>query len=216
MPRRTHKEAQQTRQRILNAASLAFCSNGVSATSLEDVARRARVTRGAVYWHFKNKHALLAELLGSIRFPIEHVEEEGTLREACDTLTTALLETARSHSIRRVLRILLCKVEWTEAQPYVQRRIVLVRRQMDAYLMKVFSQALARGELRPDLTLIDLSLLADAFQMGITGLLFEFAQSRPSLRDELRVKSVIRILYEFCAKTENSTGALPIDVPAES
>lgn len=99
-----------------------------------------------------------------------------------------------------MLQIILCKVEWTEAQPYVKRRIVRARIQMDAYLMKVFSRALARGELKRDLTPTDLSLLADAFQEGMTGLLFEFAQSRRSLRDELRVESVMRILYEFCAK----------------
>lgn len=217
MARRTHGQAQQTRQRILDAASLAFCSKGVSSTSLEDVARKALVTRGAVYWHFKDKHALLAALLESIRMPTEHVTAGDSLREDCDRLTTALLETARSQSIRRVLRIILCKVEWTEAQPYVKRRVVRARRQMDAHLLAVFSGALARGELRPGIASADLGLLADAFQAGMTGLLFELAQSRRSLRDELHVQSVMCILYESCAKAEGgATGALRLCASAHA
>lgn len=216
MARRTHGEAQQTRQRILNAASLAFCSKGVSSTSLEDVARKALVTRGAVYWHFKDKHALLAELLESIRMPTEHVSPSDSLKEACDHLSAALLETARSQSIRRVLRIILCKVEWSEAQPCVKRRVVRARRQMNAHLMTVFSAALTRGELRPGIAPADLGLLADAFQAGMTGLLFELAQSRRSARDDLHVQSVMGILYASCARAESAAAVSHDAAPAQS
>src|SRR5690606_10590111 len=56
MARRTKAEAMETREQILDAAELVFHRKGVSCTSLNDIAAEAGVTRGAIYWHFKNKH----------------------------------------------------------------------------------------------------------------------------------------------------------------
>ena len=58
MVRRTKDEALETRNRILDAAERVFGESGVSRTSLEDVASAAGVTRGAIYWHFKDKSDL--------------------------------------------------------------------------------------------------------------------------------------------------------------
>ena len=58
MARKTKAEAEQTRNRIIECARAVFNRSGVSNTSLEEVAQAAHVTRGAVYWHFKNKSDL--------------------------------------------------------------------------------------------------------------------------------------------------------------
>lgn len=62
MVRKTKEEAQETRQNILNAALDVFYKNGVRQSSLEDIAEAAGVTRGAVYWHFKNKSDVFSAL----------------------------------------------------------------------------------------------------------------------------------------------------------
>ena len=53
--RKTKAEAEHTREAILDAAEHVFYEHGVAGASLEEVARVAGVTRGAVYWHFDNK-----------------------------------------------------------------------------------------------------------------------------------------------------------------
>lgn len=53
--RRTKADAQKTYDAILDAAIDQFSQRGVANTSLEDIAESANVTRGAIYWHFKNK-----------------------------------------------------------------------------------------------------------------------------------------------------------------
>ena len=63
MARKTKAEAEQTRNRIIESARLVFNRSGVGKTSLEEVAQAANVTRGAVYWHFKNK----ADLFQAVR-----------------------------------------------------------------------------------------------------------------------------------------------------
>ncbi|MCI1677382.1 MAG: multidrug efflux transporter transcriptional repressor AcrR [Ewingella americana] len=55
MARKTKLQALETRQQILDAAVQEFSARGVASTSLTDIANAAGVTRGAIYWHFKNK-----------------------------------------------------------------------------------------------------------------------------------------------------------------
>ena len=63
MARRTKLEAEQTRHAILDAAERIFYAHGVTRTSLEEIAKHAGVTRGAVYWHFKDKIELCEAML---------------------------------------------------------------------------------------------------------------------------------------------------------
>jgi TetR/AcrR family transcriptional repressor of nem operon len=56
---RTHKEA--TRRRILDAASQAFRERGVAETGVDEVMRRAGLTHGGFYAHFRDKTELIAE-----------------------------------------------------------------------------------------------------------------------------------------------------------
>ena len=62
MARRTKEEAQATRSTIMSMALELFCRQGLARTSLTDIARAAGVTRGAIYWHFKNKSGLFIDL----------------------------------------------------------------------------------------------------------------------------------------------------------
>jgi TetR/AcrR family transcriptional repressor of nem operon len=55
----THKHA--TRRRIVEAASQAFRERGVAETGLDEVMRRAGLTHGGFYAHFRDKTELVAE-----------------------------------------------------------------------------------------------------------------------------------------------------------
>lgn len=71
MVRKTKEEAQETRLAILDAAERVFHENGVSRTTLDEIAKAAGVTRGAVYWHFTNKAALFDALMQRLLEPLE-------------------------------------------------------------------------------------------------------------------------------------------------
>ena len=59
MMRRTKEDAELTRQSVLEAAIIEFSRSGYAATRLEDIAKTAKVTRGAVYHHFNGGKAEL-------------------------------------------------------------------------------------------------------------------------------------------------------------
>ena len=75
MVRRTKAEALQTRAQILDAAEQVFHRKGVLSASLKDIASEAGVTRGAIYWHFKNKHDVFMAMVDRSRLPFDSLAE---------------------------------------------------------------------------------------------------------------------------------------------
>ncbi len=62
---RTRREeyAEATYEALLDSAAACFMESGFAATSLDAVARRARVTKGAIYHHFASKRDLFMAVL---------------------------------------------------------------------------------------------------------------------------------------------------------
>lgn len=61
--RRTKEDAALTRETILDAAMAVFSEKGFAAATLDDIALTAKVTRGAIYWHFAGKAELYNALV---------------------------------------------------------------------------------------------------------------------------------------------------------
>jgi AcrR family transcriptional regulator len=57
------KRADTTRQHILRAASRQFARKSYSLVSLDDILADAEVTKGAMYFHFRSKHALAVAII---------------------------------------------------------------------------------------------------------------------------------------------------------
>ena len=74
--RRTKEEAEETRRRLLDAGLKVFSTRGYQAARLSDIAGKAGVTRGAVYWHFKNKKGLLFAILTEMANPFVQTATE--------------------------------------------------------------------------------------------------------------------------------------------
>lgn len=67
MPRKTKEEALKTRARILASALALFAKTGYEKTTFTDIAARLKLTKGAVYWHFATKGALLVALVAEMQ-----------------------------------------------------------------------------------------------------------------------------------------------------
>lgn len=58
MAKKTYDEALLTKERIKKVAKRLFCVMGYEKTNLSLIAQKAGVTRGAIYWYYKNKDDL--------------------------------------------------------------------------------------------------------------------------------------------------------------
>ena len=129
MARCTKEEALATRHHLLDAAEHVFSEKGVSRSSLNDIALAAGVTRGAIYWHFKNKTDLFHAMMERITMPMEavlhQIQEEGDA-DPLDQLQRALIEALRKietdAQTRRVFEVAILKVEYVEEQIELQDR----------------------------------------------------------------------------------------------
>lgn len=120
MARRTKAEAEATRESILDAAEQVFMDKGVAKASLEEIARAAGVTRGAVYWHFRNKQDILDAMLERVRAPLgEMIDETNTVGDSLERLkqvcTIALQKLANDTRYFRVYYILFHRNESDQA-----------------------------------------------------------------------------------------------------
>jgi len=71
MARRTKVDADATRQALLDAAERVFYERGVARASLAEIAQAAGATRGAIYWHFKDKVDLFNAMMDRVTLPLE-------------------------------------------------------------------------------------------------------------------------------------------------
>jgi TetR/AcrR family acrAB operon transcriptional repressor len=63
MGRSSKEKALRTREKILARALDLFASRGFEHVSFSDIGKSLHLSKGAVYWHFKNKEVLLVELV---------------------------------------------------------------------------------------------------------------------------------------------------------
>src|SRR3569833_1376099 len=132
MARRTKEDALATRHCLLDAAERVFQSKGVSASSLADIAAAAGTSRGAIYWHFKDKAALYNAMIERVSLPLEHAISDAPGR--CEPLTSlrqaivaALDKTATDPQTRRVFEVATHKVEYVDSMGAVRQRHLDVR-----------------------------------------------------------------------------------------
>ncbi len=61
--KRTKEDALVTRDKLISTAFKEFLETGFEESRLEDIALKAGVTRGAFYWHFRDKYDLLEAVI---------------------------------------------------------------------------------------------------------------------------------------------------------
>ena len=112
MARRTPEEAANTRRALLQAALDVFSEQGAANGTLKEVAARAEVTHGALYWHFKDREVLLRELFLYSELPFErhYLEQLQAARQdaltALESYVLAVLhEIAGNEQSRKVFRL---------------------------------------------------------------------------------------------------------------
>ena len=119
MARRTKQEAQETRENILSAALDIIYKKGYARTTFVDIAKEIKLTKGAVYWHFKNKPdmflALGRQMEDKIETTLHNVfYETQTLDDFKQMLFKMILLIAQDEQLRKYYSIVFYRMEWTD------------------------------------------------------------------------------------------------------
>ena len=178
MARRTKADAQATRAGLLDAAEHLFQSRGVARTSLNDIALAAGTTRGAIYWHFKDKADLFNAMMERVTLPLEQTLALADLERTEDpaaqlrhALLQALRLIAHDEQTCRVLLIAAHKVEFTDELCAVQQRR---KHSQEAVLLNIHTALAAAFARQKKAPLLPLEAAAGGLQMLIEGLLHQW------------------------------------------
>lgn len=120
--RRTKADAEMTRKTILEAAYSLFLLHGYNAVSLADIVEKTEFTRGAVYWHFKDKRDLYEECIREKLLEIQREIKDGF--EEADTLErflkTSLIRVASDQKYHFVNQSIILKQVVPELEPIAE------------------------------------------------------------------------------------------------
>ncbi|MBO7683294.1 MAG: TetR family transcriptional regulator [Kiritimatiellae bacterium] len=120
MPRKTKEEAERTRARIVASALSLFVRKGYEHTTFTDIAARLKLTKGAVYWHFASKEALLVELVDSalrkFRRQIEGLMPTGELTypAVADMMVKNAVSLVADPRGSAFFRLMKCQIRWSD------------------------------------------------------------------------------------------------------
>ncbi len=119
MPRKTKEDSIKTRTLLLEAALDVFSEKSFSEVTLSEIAERVGMTKGALYWHFKNKSDLLSKLIKEICLDSESefTEKFGTpetLADLREYYRKKLVPPDRNDRFMKIHAIMLRRFEWPE------------------------------------------------------------------------------------------------------
>jgi TetR/AcrR family acrAB operon transcriptional repressor len=132
MVRKTKEDAELTRQGIIDAARSVFLARGVSRSTLEHIAAEAEVTRGAVYWHFKNKTEIFHAIRDQVFLPlIDRMDDTLAIESKDDPLTQienslcdTINELSNNIEMQQTYEIMMIKCEYVDEFATVLQQIL--------------------------------------------------------------------------------------------
>lgn len=170
--RRTKEEAAVTRATLLKTALSVFSAKGYAAATLDDVAKAAKVTRGAIYWHFKSKadlyNTLTQELSARGATVVQQaVAEGGTLIEILRRVFVrqcALIE--EDKEARAVMELALFKTGLDPELQAGRKKQLEAGNALVEGIADAMRQGIAQGVLRKDMDPVDMARAFIAFENG--------------------------------------------------
>jgi TetR/AcrR family acrAB operon transcriptional repressor len=166
--------AENTRAILLDAALAAFARRGVRATTLEQVAASAKLTRGAVYWHFPDKSALVQAVFENLAWPFDIGSDLDAYRQTgnalsllgevlCRQISNCLADTRQ----RRMVEVVVRYRGTSDLPAGLSARLDQMVLQALQHLNAVIKLAYMRGELRLGLTPTDVAHYILATSTGV-------------------------------------------------
>ena len=166
--------AEATRQKIIDAAVDLFEEVGYGGTSLGDILGRARITKGAFYYHFDSKEAVAASIIEQAetqkRDAILRLTSSATSAlESIIQLTFVVADTIQQDKVARVANLLV------QALGQISPAGALTYTQFQSLYVSVVEHAIVEGDLLDDLDADDVmqtilgAVLGTQLLSGATG-----------------------------------------------
>ena len=164
--RKTKEDTEASRQNIIKAAKLIFSEKGYAATKLEDIGKSVGMTRGVIYWHFKNKaelfQYLVEDALDSIEILVDEVLAEDL--SIMERLRKLFLRSQENHGVALLKSIGPEEKVAKRFRKYVDDK----GNKIITKINRAFDEAKGRGELQAETDVRSILGLLSIFMNGLT------------------------------------------------
>ena len=202
-PRPKVDRGNRSRRELTEIAIDCFSHHGFRGSTIERIARMAGVTKGAIYYHFRDKEALLAAAVE------DRVREfEGRVERACEAAPAPV-------ALRRIARVCIAHaqsgdhpkfaiklmVECIDTHDVVSRQLRDMMRRFRAFLRNIIREGQDEGLFRTD---ADAEILAASYTSAVLGAEIQLYQDPERIDLE---QTLGHVLDRLLADIETSAGA---------
>ena len=198
MVRKTREDSEHTYSALLDAAEVVFKEKGVAASTLNDIAKTAGMTRGAIYWHFKDKSELVRAMCERATLPMEAMFNEITAVAGNDPLGSiekltvhALTQVAVSSQQQAVFDILFHKCEKTGEMAPMFEREQQSRCECHSKIESLLRRAVKLGQLPAD---TNTGLAMQALHSFMVGIMHEWLLDPTAYDLEKHAEALVGII----------------------
>ena len=190
------RRGDQSRRDLVAVAIDYFSKHGYQGTSIDRIARAAGMTKGALYYHFKDKQDLLFgarddQISGFEKVVVERVTQLKDPIAAIYAVTDICIQQATVSKHRRFILTLM--VEALDTYPELSERFRQTMRRFREFLGNTVTIGQAKGVFRKD---VDAALAAQLFVAAVMGTELQYYQDPQDIR--LR-ESMHAVADQFCS-----------------
>jgi TetR/AcrR family transcriptional regulator len=176
-----HPKTLQRRVEILKSAATAFRRRGYRGASMGEIARALRMTKGSLYYYFKNKEEILFFChdysLDILLELLERIDEAGgspadRLRRLIESFVHHILDDLRGTAMT---------LDFQALSPALLRRVIAKRDRFDRGVRRLLREGMDRGAFAP----ADPKLLAFAILGAVNWIPRWFDPSGPASSEEI-------------------------------
>lgn len=170
-PQSKREQSEASIDRILESALSLIVTRGFNATTVDDIAKNAGLTKGAIYFHFENKTAILLALLDAIERLVlgglmDRVMHAGPTNK--DKLVAALHNQSMlaETKTKYLLLFTLTLLEFNGTGTPIEARVKVIYDGFVQAIEKIVRGGRAAGEFREDLDAREMASVVMALQHG--------------------------------------------------
>jgi AcrR family transcriptional regulator len=175
--KKTKEEAEITKILIIEKAVELFKLKGFASTTLEEIAQQVNVTRGAIYWHFKDKLDIIDELIETEHKKLSQLlkrlfNEDFPPFKKIEKILTGIVSNFYTHkSFQNFIELTWFKIEYTQLS-----KLKTTKAELNTYFienMKILvDEAQKIGAIKTEVSAQDIALTLTNMINGIYRLYF--------------------------------------------
>lgn len=169
------RKGAKSQKELIDIAIDCFARYGYQGTSVDRIAKAAGVTKGAIYYHFRDKEALLAAAVANRVLAFERRVQKAVEGAPCPDSLRRIAAVCIEHAQRgdHPRFAITLMVESIETNAEVSAQLREMMRRFRAFVRNLIQMGQERGEIRPD---ADPVAAAAAYNSVILGAEVQFYQ----------------------------------------